>query len=115
MSASLYSTALWQIARRRALKRDGNRCSVQRLLGGACTATLHVHHLVPVEDGGDLYSQDNLVTACSRHHPMLEALRRHVLAEVRNPSVPRCPHQHRSAEARRICERRMARERALVA
>lgn len=112
MAASLYSTALWRIARTRALSRDGSRCSVGRLLGGDCTATLHVHHLVPAGEGGARYDLDNLVTACSRHHPMLEALRRAVLARM-NPERPRCPHEHRSPEARRLCEARLARKRGV--
>lgn len=106
---SLYSTALWRRARARALSRDGRRCTVARLLGGPCSAELHVHHLVPVEDGGALYDLENLITACSRHHPKLEALRRAILSDD-DDGPPRCPHQHRHPEARRQCEERLARE-----
>lgn len=108
----LYDTPLWQVSRRRALARDGARCTVARLLGGDCTDTLHVHHLVRPEHGGARYQLDNLVTVCSAHHPMLEAIRRRALDAARPGPAPRCPHQHRSAEARRQCEARLARQRA---
>jgi hypothetical protein len=79
--ASLYSSLAWRAARRAALDRDGERCTVARLLGGICSASLHVHHLKPVREGGDRFGLDNLVTVCSTHHPQLEGVRRAVLAE----------------------------------
>lgn len=70
----------WPAARAAALERDGARCSVARLLGGACSPPpLHVHHLVPRREGGT-DALDNLVTSCARHHPVLEALREAVRA-----------------------------------
>lgn len=108
MATSLYDTVLWQIAQRRVLRRDGSRCSVARLLGGRCTDRLDVHHLVPVSEGGGFLAEDNLITACSSHHPMLEALRRRILNR-REPAAPRCHHKHVHAEARRQCEERLAR------
>lgn len=59
-----------------------------------------------------MFDVDNLGTVCAAHHPKWEALRRHLTGERDEPLV-RCPHRHRSAEARAICERRMARERGL--
>lgn len=114
MPGSLYSKrALWQIARSRALSRDGSRCSVARLLGGDCSDVLHVHHLIPTSEGGAKYALENLLTACASHHPLLEALRRHVLAaRYADDPPPRCLHEHRTAEARALCEARMARQRA---
>lgn len=107
--ASLYDSTRWRRARAAALARDGFRCTVGRLLGGPCSpAPLHVHHLVPVSEGGDLYSLDNLATVCARHHRTWEALRR-ALLERRQPPRRRCPHRHRTAEARALCERRLAR------
>ena len=106
----IYDTALWRIVRRRVLARDGNACTVSRLLGGDCHGTLHVHHLIPVSEGGARFDDANLITACASHHPQLEAVRRHVLARrFARESMPRCNHEHRTAEARAICERRMAR------
>ncbi len=113
--ASLYNTLRWRIARNRALERDGHRCTVSRLLGGPCApGPLHAHHIVPVEEGGPLFDVDNLGTTCSAHHSQWESLRR-ILARRRRAPAPRCPHQHRTVEAREICERRLARQRELVA
>jgi hypothetical protein len=112
---AIYNTLRWRAARTRALERDGRRCTVSRLLGGPCSAgPLHVHHVEPVADGGDPYALDNLGTVCSSHHPQWEALRRLLVRRRSEPPV-RCPHRHRTAEARRICEARLARDRGLVA
>jgi hypothetical protein len=107
---SLYSTLRWRAARAAALRRDGNHCAVGRWFGGACDPILHVHHLCPVSDGGDPYALDNLLTVCAAHHPMLEAFRARVTRHAA-PAVPRCPHRHRTEDARRQCEARLRRER----
>lgn len=104
----IYDTQEWRDARAAALYRDGGRCTVARLLGGPCTDDLHVHHVVAIEDGGAPFDVDNLGTACSSHHPMWEALRRQLVRRLLS-APPRCPHEHRSREARRICEERLAR------
>lgn len=108
---SLYHTFRWRATRSRALARDGHRCTVSRLLGGRCSpGPLHAHHIVPVSDGGAAYDVDNVGTSCAAHHPRWEALRRRLVAEQQTGlPVPRCPHRHRSREARQICERRLAR------
>lgn len=95
----------WADIREDVLRRDGERCTVGWLLGGACHETLDVDHLIPREDGGtdDL---SNLITVCHAHHPMREAIRREVL---RRRGWRRCPHEHRSREAREMCERRLNR------
>ena len=85
------------------MDRDGG-CIVHRLLAGSCGGTLHVHHIQPVRERPDLADEpSNGVVVCARHHPTLESVRR-ILAKER-----RCPHEHRSAEARRLCERRLNR------
>lgn len=107
----LYDSLLWQIARSRALARDGNRCTVSRWLGGACTpGPLHVHHKHAVSEGGAPYDPENLGTTCAAHHPLWESLRRHIVAELLTTPAepPRCTHHHASAEARRLCEKRLA-------
>lgn len=102
---TIYAQPEWAHARDAALHRDGERCTVSRLFGGECHASLHVHHVVPLADGGAPYDLDNLLTACKRHHPMLEAMRRYVL---RQRQVPPCRHRHFYDHARREClERRM--------
>jgi hypothetical protein len=111
---NLYSTLRWQTVAARARRRDGNRCTVSRLLGGDCTGTLHVHHIVAVSEGGAEFDLENLGTACSAHHPLWESLRRVLVRRLMAPA-PRCPHHHRSAEARRLCEARLARRSGALA
>lgn len=105
--SDLYRTPEWIDLRARALARDGHRCTVARILGGACSARLDVHHLIPVSEGGpELPDLDGVVTTCSKHHPTLEALRRFVLrARARRARVPKCRHDHRYDIARRECRR----------
>lgn len=110
MGADVYNTPAWRAARASALARDGHRCSAGRLLGGACSELLHVHHLIPVRAGGAPYNPDNLLTLCDRHHPVVEAVRKAVL-RYRREQGPRCRHQHRSVEARLLCEARLSRRR----
>lgn len=88
-------TASW-----RALPRTGP-CAVAELVGGDCRGPRHLHHVTPLSLGGD--PDGKVVTVCAAHHPMLEALARRV------HHTPRCPHQHRTPEARAICERRLLR------
>jgi hypothetical protein len=105
----LYDSPVWQDLRARALARDEGRCTVARLLGGECSRRLDVHHLVPVSEGGEEFPPlEDVLTACSRHHPSLEGLRRYVV-RYRRREKPRCPHKHVTSEARRICEARLAR------
>lgn len=106
MSNMLYSTPAWDAVRSAALRRDGHRCSVARLLGGRCTLTLHVHHLQPIEDGGPMLDLDNLITVCARHHPKVEAVRRAILAR-REPRARSCRHRHVTPEARALCEAKL--------
>jgi hypothetical protein len=103
---------LWETARAIVLDRDGHRCTVSRLLGGRCHGRLHVHHIDPE---GAPYDEDNLGSVCAAHHPRWEALRREIVSSRRR-DLPRCPHTHRSIEARRLCEAQLARrrDRALV-
>lgn len=84
-----YTSPEWLAARERALARDGHRCLVARLLGGRCKGHLAVHHIQPLEDGGEPFELDNLGSACARHHPQWEALRRTLLRR-RRVSIP-CP------------------------
>lgn len=114
MAQISYSDFRHRQARSRALARDGNRCTVSRLLGGPCSdGPLHAHHVLAVGDGGDPFDVDNLGTTCAAHHPMWEALRRQLVRRLLAPA-PRCPHQHRTAEARAICEKRMNRQRQVA-
>lgn len=99
----------WHRLRLRVLARDGRRCTVGRLLGGPCHPTLHVHHLIPVSEGGPPFDEDNAVTACARHHPMLEAMRR-ALLERRQRPLAKCRHKHRYDHARRECRARRENE-----
>lgn len=101
----VYRTPQWARARTLALSRDGDRCTVSRLFGGGCHPVLHVHHVIPVEEGGDPFDVENLLTACASHHPMLEGLRRQLL---RRREPRKCRHNHRYDHARQECARRRA-------
>lgn len=107
---TIYDTLQWILTSRRAIARDGHRCTVARLLGGECSGKLHAHHIKPVSDGGAPYDLENVGTACASHHPVWEALRRRLLAnlEPQGPRVIVCRHRHPTAAGRRNCERRMA-------
>lgn len=108
----IYHTLRWRTIRARALERDGNRCTVSRLLGGECSpGPLHAHHILAIADGGAVFDLDNVGTSCAAHHPMWEALRRSLVEKLMPAPAPVCTHYHRSADARRICEARMARQR----
>lgn len=112
VASTIYNTLLWRLVAARARKRDGNRCTLARLVGGECSGgTLHVHHIVPLEDGGAPYDLENVGTVCASHHPVWEAFRRRLVGSLEpvDDSPPRCRHFHRTAEAREECERRMAR------
>lgn len=90
-----YNTRSW-----RELPRDS--CAVAELLGVEdCLGAIHLHHVHPLALGGDFGART--VPACARHHPMLEALARRAFR------WQRCPHPHRTREAREACERRLNR------
>jgi 5-methylcytosine-specific restriction endonuclease McrA len=57
------STARWQRARADARRRDGNRCR-----GCGSTQGLAVHHVHTLEDHGDPFALNNLVTLCGSCH-----------------------------------------------
>lgn len=100
MTTSLYDTSRWKQLRADALEREAE-CALGRLIGG-CVGPLEVHHVDPVEEGGDLYPDvEGLAVLCKRHHRMLHGLRR------RQSDWKTCPHQHRTREARDLCERRL--------
>ena len=98
------------LLRHHVLTRDARSCVVAALIGTTdrCNPTLHVHHIIPVRDGGT-DNPDNLVTVCAAHHGALEALRRKLTGQL-----PRCHHNHRTREGREECERRR-RERRVAA
>ena len=101
MDAAFYNSAPWRALRAQARARDGNRCTVARLLGGDCHGLLHAHHIDPDGDPLDL---DNTGTVCATHHPQWDALRR---ALVRPPAWRRCTHRHPYPGGREACEKRL--------
>lgn len=109
MADPFYNSPEWIAVRDRVRARGGNACSVGRLLGGDCSATLAVHHIAPRSERPDLaLDEANLRTVCVRHHPTWESLRRVLRARI----APRCPHRHRYREGRIACERALARRAA---
>ena len=90
----------------RDLPRDGE-CVAEFLFGehaGPCHGLMHRHHVMP----GDPTSRTYL--ACAAHHPQIEAFLRSLRRRAdRVLGRRRCPHQHRSREAREMCERQLNR------
>lgn len=92
-----YYTRRW-----RRLPRES--CEVAELFGGKCRGPIHRHHVHPLSAGGD--PDGETIEVCASHHPMVEALVR----KIHNlPEWKRCPHTHRTREAREDCERRLNR------
>lgn len=117
MAADLYSDPRWDAARKAVLERDNGSCVVSWLLGGQCSdGPLHVHHIIPVAEGGPKFELSNLASVCASHHPTWESLRYLIRSAREKRGRPRCPHRHVSLDARLICEAQLARrqrERAL--
>lgn len=101
----VYDLAKWGETREAVLERDAHRCTIGTLVGGRCRGLLHVHHLIPVSEGGDPFDEDNCITACAGHHPWVESARK-VIVDKRRKT---CWHKHRTAESRAACERRLNR------
>jgi hypothetical protein len=73
MPGTLYQSREWKQARNRALGRDKHRCTATVTIAGVTQRCrerrdVHVHHVRAVEDGGDPFHLDNLVTLCDFHH-----------------------------------------------
>jgi 5-methylcytosine-specific restriction endonuclease McrA len=60
---SVYSDRRWAIARASTLARDGYRCSRCRR-----TTNLDVHHLTPLNSGGEPFDPANLAVLCRSCH-----------------------------------------------
>lgn len=113
---SFYTSPEWVTLRDLIVARDRFRCTVGRLLGGACSNTLHVHHLIGIDDDfGLALDPENLATVCAHHHPKWEAVRRAVLRSRGTNEVGECNHYHPYPAGREACRRRRARERGLIA
>jgi len=97
MERTAYDRASW-----RELPRDGD-CAVAFLLGGvvgSCHGLMHRHHVDPDDPDSRSFQ------VCAGHHPRLQSLLRSL---DRGPRRRRCPHPHRTPEAREACERRLNR------
>lgn len=91
----IYNTRSW-----RSLPRD--YCAVSYLFGGAagpCSGLIHHHHVDPEDP------RSRTVQVCASHHPRIHAALRHLGGSER--AWKRCPHRHRTPEARHACERRL--------
>lgn len=62
----IYNSGLWRRIRALARARDGG------CLHCGATTSLHVHHIIAINAGGDPYSLDNLETLCSSCHHAIE-------------------------------------------
>ena len=61
-----YNRMAWDKTRQKIKERDSFEC--QWCSGGGENMSLHVHHLRPIEFGGDKHNPSNLVTLCNRCH-----------------------------------------------
>jgi hypothetical protein len=110
---AFYDSPAWLQLAERAKHRDGNACTVARLLGGRCRGVLQVHHIEPRRARPDLeLALDNVGTVCAAHHPTWEAVRRYV-ERSRRP-LPPCRHNHRYRAGRIECARRRAKQLGIV-
>lgn len=110
MTDPFYSSPEWNDLREYVLARDARRCTVGRLLGGACSGTLHVHHIEPRSERPDLeLDEDNCATACASHHPVWESLAR-AIRLIHGTELPRCKHQHVYESGRRACDEQRRRK-----
>jgi len=57
---------LWEYLRQVVMGRDGNRCQVS---GCPSRTELHIHHKIPVSQGGQ-HVPTNLITLCAFHHSL---------------------------------------------
>ena len=55
----------WRAVKRQAHERDGWRC---RAPGCAKAGALEAHHIVAIEDGGEPYDLDNILSYCRGCH-----------------------------------------------
>jgi 5-methylcytosine-specific restriction enzyme A len=62
-TVNVRNSRLWQRAREAAKQRDGHRCG-----GCGLSSRLSVHHITPIEQGGEPFPISNLVTLCRRCH-----------------------------------------------
>lgn len=96
----------WIALRDEARLRDGNCCSVGRLLGGPCLGVLAVNHIAPRRLRPDLaLDLDNCGTCCASHHVQWESFAK-ALRLLRLEEMPPCGHKHPYREGRLQCERK---------
>ncbi len=97
--STVYDTQPWRDFRSRVRDAD---CALAHLVGG-CEGPLHVHHVQPMAEGGPVFpTEDGVATLCARHHALVHSWRKR-----QEPRWKRCPHHHRTAESRRLCEERL--------
>ncbi len=98
---TLYETKPWREHRARVLARD-SECYLAGV-AGECRGALHVHHVDPLSEGGPAFPDDvGLVVLCARHHTPV-----HDWRQRKEKTWKRCPHHHRTHEARQQCEARL--------
>lgn len=60
----------WNWTRRRVLRRDKDTCQDcgEKVCGWTIENHLEVHHISPIQDGGDEFDEDNCITLCVKCH-----------------------------------------------
>lgn len=97
---SLYDTKSWRDFRAHA---RASECFLANV-AGQCRGALHVHHVDPLSEGGPAFPDEGgVITLCAAHHRMIDSFLK------RREGWRRCPHHHRSREAREQCEARLNR------
>lgn len=97
---SLYQTKPWREFRAEVLS-DCSECYLSGLAGD-CYGRLHVHHNLPLSEGGEAFPpRDGVTVLCHRHHRMVHGMRN------RSKRWKTCSHNHRYRWARDLCEQRL--------
>ncbi len=65
---SFYASKRWRALRRKKILAD-SFCEYE----GCNRLAEHVHHVQPIEDGGDRYAMSNLQSLCAAHHSAVHA------------------------------------------
>jgi 5-methylcytosine-specific restriction enzyme A len=70
MSSNFYRSTIWRKKREYILKRDEWQCQEHKKYGVNREASI-VHHIVPIEEGGDKLKNSNLISVCAKCHNKL--------------------------------------------
>ena len=61
---TFYHTLRWRLLAKKLKRKSGFKCQECRIKTGA----LETHHIKPVKEGGDFWSESNLIVLCRKCH-----------------------------------------------